>query len=109
MHLGINLRKAFLDVTIQEEVAHGRKYHPVDTFIHEFCKVFGKHGTPEYGSGMNNFPDFLSIMVKDNSLSDESHDYYRCCMEVTLKRAATLFRLAMLQRSCFFLKQLYVF
>ena len=25
------------------------KDHPVDVFVHELCKLFGRHGVPEYG------------------------------------------------------------
>ncbi len=49
------------------------QYHPVDKFVHEFCKLFG---TPEYGSGANNFPDFLALMINDHTLSDESRQYF---------------------------------
>ena len=33
--------------------------YPVDTLVHEFCKLLGKHGVPEYGLGGLSFPDFL--------------------------------------------------
>ena len=62
MHLGINLRKAFFD---SEE--SGVDTASSDVLVHEFCKLLGKtggkHGVPEYGHGVNAFPDFLSLMV----------------------------------------------
>ena len=62
------------------------RHHPIDTLVHEFCKVFGKHGTPEYGCGVLQFPDFLTIMSTDSTLSEESQVYYRSCAGVTLDR-----------------------
>ena len=85
MHLGVKLRKAFLDgVHVQDDTSGDRQHHPVDTLVHEFCKVFGKHGTPEYGCGVLQFPDFLAIMCTDSSLSEELQMYYRSCAIVTL-------------------------
>ena len=55
MHLGVNLRKAFLDVlkTIEfdsrgPQMSERREYHQTDTLVLEFCKLFGWHGVPEY-------------------------------------------------------------
>ena len=58
MHLGVNLRKAFLSGIESEpdDQSSSRKYNPVDTLVHEFCKCFGKHGTPEYGCSVLGFP-----------------------------------------------------
>ena len=64
----------------------GRQHHPVDTFIHEFCKLFGKHGTPEYGCGVLGFQDFLALMCANSSLSKEVKQYYKSCTSVTLER-----------------------
>ena len=91
MHLGINLRKAFLSEICSEDTdedSSSRKYNPVNVIIHEFCKVFGKSGTPEYGCGVQAFPDFLAIMLNDSSLSEELelHEYYCLCTEVSLHR-----------------------
>lgn len=63
-----------------------RKHHPVDTFVHEFCKLFGKTGTPEYGCGVLAFPDFLTLMMDDFSLSEDIREYYRSCAAVQLHR-----------------------
>jgi len=53
MHLGINLHKAFLDgikgASEQPSDTGQREYHTKDVFVHEFCKLFGKQGTPQYG------------------------------------------------------------
>ena len=88
MHLGINLRKAFLAGIQPEDTnsSNSRKYHPVDTFVHEFCKLFGKHGTPEYGCGVQVFPDFLALMMDDSSLTVATHEYYHSCISVNLHR-----------------------
>lgn len=86
MHLGVNLRKAFLSGFDASSDSCDRQYHPVDTLVHEFCKVFGKHGTPEYGCGVLEFQDFLVISSGDSSLSDESREYYRLCAGVSLHR-----------------------
>ena len=44
MHLGINLRKAFLDginANEQPNDSGQRESHTTDVFVHEFCKLFG--------------------------------------------------------------------
>lgn len=49
MHLGVNLRKVFLSGTLEPDEAEEpgeRKYHRVDTLVHEFCKLFGRTGVP---------------------------------------------------------------
>lgn len=64
MHLGTNPRKAFLSATKEvsstdhQETCSSREYHPADVLVHECCKLIGRHGTPEYGSGVLSFPDF---------------------------------------------------
>ena len=85
MHLGVNLRKAFLSGIISHNdiSSTDRQHHPVDTLVHEFCKVFGRHGTPEYGCGVLVFQDF---MASDTSVSDALQGYYRSCAGVSLDR-----------------------
>ena len=39
-----------------------RKHDPTDTFVHEFCKLFGMHVVPEYGCGYT-FADYLNFNV----------------------------------------------
>lgn len=87
MHLGVNLRKAFLDG--MKAVANGdsndsqqREHHKSDTFVHEFCKLLGQHGVPEYGHGNLAFPDFL----EERSTSSEKASYYQTCLRVKLDR-----------------------
>lgn len=84
MHLGSNLRKAFLEGSKDHYTlplqAH-REHDQTDTFIHEFCKLFGKHGTPEYACGSLTFPDFLTIISKD-----QTTNYYQLCSNVVLDR-----------------------
>ena len=77
MHLGVNLRKAFV-------AAQASDYQEsIDTFVYEFCKLFGSHGTLEYAVGCVQFPDFLCYKV---SQCDENELYYRACLNVTLSR-----------------------
>ena len=86
MHLGCNLRKAFLDGTNNLSSGGTREYHSVDVFVHEFCKLFGHYGVPEYAYGATKFPDFLNIMSVDLSLTDEVTSYYKSCINVVLDR-----------------------
>ena len=81
MHL---LRKAFLEGTKDHntlELHVHREYDQTDTLIHEFCKLFGRHGTPEYGCGGLAFPDFLAIKNEEQTKS-----YYQLCSNVVLDR-----------------------
>ena len=59
MHLGCNLRKAFLDGIRRDKQSDGnhRDYPTVDTLGYEFCKLFGSNGVPEYECGVLAFPD----------------------------------------------------
>lgn len=78
MHLGVNLRKAFLSV---EELVDS----PVNAFVYEFAKLFGTHGVKEYGVGILQFPDFLETC----KLSEDCQDmvpYYKKCTEIKLSR-----------------------
>ncbi len=63
-----------------------REYHQADVVVHEFHKLFGKHGTPEYGCGSLMFPDFLRIMADDDTLSTRESAYYQSCLEISLDR-----------------------
>jgi hypothetical protein len=82
MHLGVNLRKAFLSGTMETE--QDERYHRVDTFVHEFCKLFGKTGGPEYACGVHSFPDFLKLRM--STTKDEERAYYQACSNVNLHR-----------------------
>ena len=91
MHLGINLRKAFLcGAKNPNEDSDSfncvREYHPTDTLVHEFCKLFRRQGTPEYGCGGQTFPNFLQIMCNDPDLSAELSQYYLTCSKLRLER-----------------------
>ena len=86
MHLGVNLRKAFLDgirhvVCTDSSSVYQRDHHPVDVFVHEFCKLLGKQGVPEYGLGVLAFPDFLEQFT-----SSDKTCYYQVCAKVHLDR-----------------------
>ena len=54
-----------------------------DKFVHEFCKLLGKHGAPKYGSGVHEFPDYLQLMIENDSLDVQ---YYQACSTVNLHR-----------------------
>lgn len=83
MHLGVNLRKAFLCGTSVETDNQADRYHRVDSFVHEFCKLFGKTGVPEYCCGTM-FLDFLELRAADTK--DVEQVYYLSCLKVKLHR-----------------------
>lgn len=85
MHLGCNLRKAFLSEN-NVSPSGTREYHSVDVFVHEFCKLFGRYGVPEYAYGATKFIDFLNIMSVDPSLGTKVTSYYKSCTDVVLDR-----------------------
>ena len=82
MHLGVNLRKAFLKETI--ETGQDERYHRVDSFVHEFCKLFGKTGGPDYACGVLSFPDFLELQI--STTKDEQQAYYQACSKINLHK-----------------------
>ncbi len=96
MHLGSNLRKAFLDGTkaitaknseasVELSAQHMHREHDrTDTFIHEFCKLFGMNGVPEYGCGIR-FADFLALKLGE-VCPPEVSKYYHSCIGVQLER-----------------------
>ena len=85
MHLGVNLRKAFQSAINGEESDQTkRKYFQVDTMIHEFCKLLGKHGVPEYTHGAQSFPDFLTLISTD--VDKKRREFFQTCASITLDR-----------------------
>ena len=80
MHLGVNLRKAFLDGTSEQD----ERYHRVDTFVHEFCKLFSRTGGPKYACGVLLFPDVLEL--KSSTMEGEEQAYYLECLKVNFHR-----------------------
>ena len=84
MHLGVNLRKAFLDgirCLTHTATESCRERYAVDTVIHEFCKLLGKHGVPEYGLGVLAFPDFVQ-----QSTDPDKVGHYQICAKIRLDR-----------------------
>ena len=75
MHLGANLRKAFV-------TAQAGWQEAIDTFVYEFCKLFGSHATPEYAVHVQ-FQDFLSYCI---SQMDDNQAYCQACLNVSLSR-----------------------
>ena len=93
MHLGVNLRKAFLDglKTVElssrgPQASERREYHQTDTLVHEFCKLFGCHGVPEYGCGASGFLDYLNLMLDGRYSGSDQAEYYAACSKVSLDR-----------------------
>lgn len=85
MYLGVNLRKAFLcGIDDDDTPASSRKYNCVDTLVHEFCKHFGAHGTPEYACGAQSFCDFFVLMSQFGDAAE--FGYFKSCTDVTLHR-----------------------
>ena len=90
MHLGINLRKAFFDGiktdsndTMRQDSPQRQDNPQADVFVHEFCKLLGRHGVPEYGLGTLVFPDFLQLSCHSES---EKKPYYEQCLKIKLDR-----------------------
>ena len=79
MHLGINLRKAFIQKPASQE---DHDNTAVDTFVYEFCKLFGSQG-PEYACNIQ-FKDFL--MYRREESDGTKKLYYNACLEVSLAR-----------------------
>ena len=77
MHLGVNLQKAFVAGQASEY------QESIDTFVYEFCKLFGSHGTPEYAVGCVQFQDFLKYKISEH---DNNELYYQPCLDITLSR-----------------------
>ena len=93
MHLGVNLRKAFLDgLKAIELTSRGpqsnehREHHQTDTLVYEFCKLFGRHGVPEYGCGASGFLDYLNLMLDGHCSHSDQAEYYTVCAKVSLDR-----------------------
>ena len=63
MHLGVNLRKAFLSGLVDIDDDSERRYHRIDTLVHEFCKLLGKSGVPEYCLGVASFLEFFKVKI----------------------------------------------
>ena len=80
MHLGANLRKAFFNGLVDIDDDSERRYHRVDTLVHEFCQIFRKSGVPEYCLGVVSFPEFLEVKI--SSTAGEQQIYYRNCSKV---------------------------
>ena len=89
MHLGVNLRKAFLggvkNLNPPDSDLQQREYHQVDTLVHEFCKLLGKCGVPEYGCGTLDFSDYLNLEL-EQGCSPEKTNYYNLCKKMSLDR-----------------------
>ena len=89
MHLGVNLRKVFLDglkaIELSSRGPQTNEYgehHQTDTLVYEFCKLFGRHEVPEYGCGASEFLDYLNLMLDGHcSHSDQAEYYTKVCLD----------------------------
>ena len=98
----MNLRKAqnagvrqFYKEATEDTESSFRDYEPGDRFVHEFCKVFGKHGTPEYGHGVLHFPDFLRIQAEKYGNADSETKYEQAATIKLQRQVGTLLQLLM--------------
>ena len=82
MHLGINLRHAFMQGSDNIEANGGR--FETDVIVYEFCKLFGSKGTNECGHGVMTFPDFIEVQA--NIETESRKNYYELCKKVHLTR-----------------------
>ena len=83
MHLGVNLRKAFVQASSPVDTESSHQYTAVDSFVHEFVKEFGMCGTPEYFAGSVKFPDFLCMQSTHPQTKSQ---YFKDCCKVRLER-----------------------
>ena len=83
MHLGVNLRKVFVQSVSSSNSGNCHQNTQVDTFVHEFAKQFGSHGTPEYCVGNVKFPDFIKMQYTQSS---ENSEYFKKCLTIHLER-----------------------
>ena len=84
MHLGINLRKSFLNGLVDIDDSN-KRYYRVDILVHEFCKLFGTSGVPEYCSGVVSFPEFLEIKIHSTP-AGEQQTYFNNYSKIRLHR-----------------------
>ena len=84
MHLGVNLRKAFVQAISPTDTDSSHQYTAIDSFVHAFAKEFGAHGTPEYGAGAIKFPDFLEIQCRNTERNE--YMYFKQCTDIHLER-----------------------
>ena len=86
MHLGINLRHAFMQGSDNVETNSGcRQRFETDITVHEFCKLFGSKGANECGHGVTTFPDFLEVQANLETEASRK-DYYELCKKIHLAR-----------------------
>ena len=91
MHLGANLRKSFiagshkLSESDKDDGDGERQHNQTDTFIHEFTKLFGQHGVPEYCLGLLHLKDFMQLQLEE--VNDPAKiSYYKECMSLSFER-----------------------
>ena len=90
MHLGANLRKSFISgihklCESDDKDNAGREHNQTDNFIHEFTKLFGQHGVPEYCLGVLQLRDYIHLQLEQTN-DPEKRAYYQECRSVTFER-----------------------
>ena len=89
MHLGANLRKSFISgihkLSESDKDSTEREHNQTDHFIHEFTKLFGQHGVPEYCVGVLQLRDYIQLQLEQAN-DPEKISYYQECKSVTFER-----------------------
>lgn len=91
MHLGANLRKSFisgihkLSESDKGNADREREHNQTDNFIHEFTKLFGQHGVPEYCVGVLQLRDYIQLQLEQEK-DPEKISYYQECESITFER-----------------------
>ena len=91
MHLGANLRKSFisgihkLSETEKDNADREREHNQTDNFIHEFTKLFGQQGVPEYCLGILQLRDYIQLQLEQET-DPEKISYYQECESITFER-----------------------
>ena len=88
MHLGANLRKSFISgihkLSESDKDSTEREHNQTDHFIHEFTKLFGQHGVPEYCVGVLQLRDYIQLQLEQAN-DPEKISYYQECKSVTIE------------------------
>ena len=89
MHLGANLRKSFISgihkLSQSDKDSVEREHNQTDNFIHEFTKLFGQYGVPEYCLGVLQLRDYIQLQLEQAN-DPEKIPYYQECKSVTFER-----------------------
>ena len=73
------------DEAVADLPAQQREHNHTNIFIHEFFKLFGRYGVPEYGCGNLSFPDCLALKLSEDC-STEDQQYYKSYTQLLLEQ-----------------------